>query len=128
CGQQMVQGFVREALRVYRAEHPQSPLRISTLRGQSRIEGVANGSLDLAIVTHDESAINEIARRVLHVEPLITHRLALVDGGKGIWSRGFRRLPEDHVPPSALAGFPLVLPEPDAGIRKKVDQILRQQG
>lgn len=128
CGQQMVQGFVREALRVYRAERPQAPLRISTLRGQARIEGVASGSLDLAIVTHDDVAINEIARRSLHVEPLISHRLALVDAGKGTWSRSFRRLPEDRVPPSAFAGFPLILPEPDAGIRKGVDQVLRQEG
>ena len=52
CGQQMVVGLVRETLRVFRKEHSQWPIRIATLRGQLRIEGVSNGTLDLAIVTH----------------------------------------------------------------------------
>jgi LysR family transcriptional activator of glutamate synthase operon len=128
CGQQTAQGLVREALRAFRAEHPHASLRISTLRGQARIEGVANGSLDLAIVSHEETAIAEIARRPLHVEPLLTHRLALVDAGQAAWSRSFRRLPADGVSPSAFQEFPLILPEPDAGIRKSLDHLLRREG
>jgi DNA-binding transcriptional LysR family regulator len=52
----------------------------------------------------------------------------MVDTGKAPWSRSFRRLPEERVSPSALAGFPLILPEPDAGIRKGLDQVLRSEG
>ena len=39
---------------------------------------MSNGSLDLAIVSHDEASIAEIARRPLHVEPLVSHGLAVV--------------------------------------------------
>src|SRR5262249_2897752 len=75
CGQQMAVGLVRKALRVFREQRPDTRLRISTLRGQARIEGVSNGSLDLAAVTHDEPTILEMARRPSHIEPLVTHRL-----------------------------------------------------
>ena len=61
CGQQMVAGLVRQALQSFRKDHPQVALWITTLRGRARIEGVSNGSLDLAIVTHDEPSIQEIA-------------------------------------------------------------------
>jgi DNA-binding transcriptional LysR family regulator len=128
CGQQMAQGFVRKALRIYTAEHAGLPPRISTLRGHSRIEGVANGSLDMAIVTHDEAAIAEIARRPLHIESLVSQCLALVDAGTASWSRSFCQLPDQEVKPSHLCDFPLIMPEPDSGIRKAVDQVLRDEG
>jgi DNA-binding transcriptional LysR family regulator len=104
------------------------PIRISTLRGRMRIEGVSNGTLDLAIVTHDEPTIQEIARRLLHVEPLVSHRLALVCAHDARWIRAVRDLPKDGVPAGGLVRFPLILPEPDAGIRQTFDEILRRQG
>ena len=78
CGQAMAAGLVRRALLDFRERHPDRRLRISTLRGPARIEGVSNGSLDLAIVSQDEPTILEIARRSLYIEPLGTYRLALV--------------------------------------------------
>jgi DNA-binding transcriptional LysR family regulator len=128
CGHQMVLGLVRDALGVFRKEHPQSPLRVSTLRGQMRIEQVSNGTLDLAIVSNDEPSILEIARRPLHVEPLASHRLALVCAQDSPWNRALRALPKDGVPAEGLASFPLILPEPDAGTRKALNEILRRQG
>ena len=44
----------------------------------ARIEGVANGSLDLATVPQEPEVVHQIARRELHVERLIQDRLALV--------------------------------------------------
>jgi len=128
CGQQMVLGLVREALGVFRKQHPQLLLRISTSRGRTRIEAVSNGTLDLAIVTHDEPAILEIARRPLHIEPLVAHSLALVCAADSPWNRSVRSLPKDGVPAEGLARFPLILPEPDAGIRRGLDEILRRHG
>jgi LysR family pca operon transcriptional activator len=128
CGQTMVLGLVREGLREFRKSHPQAGIRISTLRGRARIEGVSNGSLDLAIVTHDSPAILEIARRPLHVEPLIQHGLALVCATDSPWSRAVRGLPREGVPAEALARFPLILPEPDAGVRQELDEILQREG
>jgi LysR family transcriptional regulator, benzoate and cis,cis-muconate-responsive activator of ben and cat genes len=128
CGQLMAAGLVRDALRLIHREHPQTMLRISTLRGQSRIEGVSNGSLDLAIVSHDEASILEIARRPLHVEPLVSHGLALICAQSAPWIRVVRGLPKDAVQVGALAEFPLIVPEPDAGIRQVIDEALRREG
>jgi DNA-binding transcriptional LysR family regulator len=128
CGHQMVLGLVRHALGVFRSVHPQSRLRISTLRGQMRIEWVSNGALDLAIVSNDEPSILDIARRPLHVEPLVSHRLALVCAQDSPWNRAVRALPKNGVPAEGLASFPLIVPEPDAAIRKELNEILRRQG
>jgi DNA-binding transcriptional LysR family regulator len=128
CGQLMAAGLVRDALRLFQREHPQARLRISTLRGRARIEGVSNGSLDLAIVSHDEPSITEIARRPLHVEPLVSHGLALVCAQDSPWIRAVRGSPRDGARAWALAEFPLIVPEPDAGIRKEIDEALRREG
>jgi DNA-binding transcriptional LysR family regulator len=128
CGQAMAAGLVRCALLEFRKKHPESPLRVSTMRGRARIEGVSNGSLDLAIVTHDEPSILEIARRTLHVEPLVSYRLALVCAAGTKWESRLRALPKAGVPAEALGSFPLILPEPDAGTRKGVDEVLRSRG
>jgi DNA-binding transcriptional LysR family regulator len=128
CGQQMAGGLVRRALLEFRQNHPDARLRISTLRGRARIEGVSNGSLDLAIVTHDEPSILEIARRTLHIEPLVTYRLALVCASGTKWESKLRSLPKAGALPEAFCSFPLILPEPDAGIRKGLDEVLRSRG
>jgi len=128
CGQQMAAGLVRRALHEFREKHPDTRLRISTLRGRARIEGVSNGTLDLAMVTHDEPSILEIARRSLHIEPLVTYRLALVCDSGTKWESRLRAIPKAGAPPEAFCSFPLILPEPDAGIRKGLDEVLRSRG
>jgi DNA-binding transcriptional LysR family regulator len=128
CGQAMAAGLVRHALLEFRKTYPETRLRISTLRGKARIEGVSNGSLDLAIVTHDEPSILEIARRPLHIEPLVTYRLCLVCASDSKWASKLRSLPKAGAPPEAFTSFPLILPEPDAGIRKGLDEVLRSRG
>ncbi len=128
CGQTMALGLVRDALRTFRETYPRAAIRISTLRGRARIEGVSNGSLDLAIVTHDEPSIQEIARRPLQIEPLVSHRLVLVCATDSTWNQAVRGLPKEGVSVEALASFPLILPEPGAGIRKGIDAVLHRQG
>ncbi len=128
CGQQMAAGPVRRAFIEFRNKQPEARLRISTLRGNARIEGVSNGSLDLAIVTHDESSILEIARRPLFIEPLVTYRLALVCDSGTKWASKLRSLPKAGAPAEAFCSLPLILPEPDAGIRKGLDEVLRSRG
>ncbi len=128
CGQLLALGLVREAFRQFQREYPQMRLRISTLRGRARIEGVSNGSLDVAIVSHDEPTIAEIARRPLHVEPFVSHGLAVVCAQDSPWVRAIRALPKDAAPARVLAELPLVLPEPDSGIRKTIDEVLHREG
>src|SRR5205807_637700 len=105
CGQQAAVGFVRRAVLAFHKQHRQSRLRISTARGATRIERVANGSLDLATVDHDDDAILKIARRPLHIETLCRERFALVSARKKPWSDLLEALPETKVSPKALMNF-----------------------
>jgi DNA-binding transcriptional LysR family regulator len=133
CGQLAAVTFVLRALLRFRAAHPDDPVRISQLRGQARIEGVANGALDLAIVTDDAGAIQRIARRELHVDTfpegqgqLLLAALREPAGGAASWYAAFRALPRKAVQPEALASFPLILPEPDAHSRRQFDAVTRR--
>ena len=128
CGQTMAAGLVREALRAFREQDSRAMPQISTMRGRARIEGVSNGSLDLAIVTHDEPTILEIVRRPLHIEPLVRHGLLLVCATDSPWSRAVSGLSKEGVPVEALERFPLIIPEADAGVRKGLDEALRRRG
>jgi DNA-binding transcriptional LysR family regulator len=119
---------VREALKQFRRLQPGGHIRLSTLRGQARIEGVSSGTLDLAIVTHDISTIREISRRILHVEPLTAYHPVLACATGSPWERSLRGLPKSGAPVEALADFPLILPEPDSGLRRELDVVLRRHG
>jgi DNA-binding transcriptional LysR family regulator len=136
CGQQAAQTFVLRALLRFREEHSTEPLRITHLRGQARIQGVANGALDLATVTDDEETILREARRELHIDvfPEEHEQLLLAavreqpGGGTASWYSAFRPLPRKGVRPEALLSFPLILPEPDGHVRRTFDKALRDAG
>lgn len=135
CGQQAAVGFVLRAVRRFHREQPNQTFRIAQLRGEARIEGVANGSLDLAAVTHDEDQISAVARRELHIDTLPADPLVLVgrkaDADKDDsppWSKAWVKIPARGASPEALRAFPLILPEPDADIRRQIDQAGRTAG
>ena len=127
CGQRSVLGFVRVAIRRFRQKCPNARLRISTMRGRDRIEGVAAGLLDLAIVSQNHADIKEIARRPLVVEPLTADPLVVVSSAAASWKSRFRRLPEAGATAKSLADYPLILPEPNAGIRKTLERPFRNE-
>jgi DNA-binding transcriptional LysR family regulator len=127
CGQYAAATFVRPVAAEFCRQHPTVRLRIATLRGATRIERVANGSLDLALVSHDEGSILDIARRPLHVRVLFDDPLVLASSPNQEWSTRVEALP-DRVKPRGLVGLPLILPEPDAGSRKSFDDLLRSKG
>jgi LysR family positive regulator for ilvC len=126
CGRESSLGFVRDALLEFRRQHPRVRLRICTMRGASRIEGVANGALDLATVSHDPASILEISRRDLYIEPLVHHRLALICRQGTEWAGAVEKLPKTKVPPTALVDLPLIIPDQDAGIRRGLDDVFRR--
>ena len=127
CGQRSVLGFVRVAIQRFRQKCPTAKLRVSTMRGRARIEGVAAGSLDLAIVSHDDADIKEIARRPLVVEPLTGDPLVAVSSADASWKQRFGQLPEAGATAKSLADYPLILPEPNAGIRKSLEWPFRSE-
>jgi DNA-binding transcriptional LysR family regulator len=134
CGRQAATGFVLRAARRFHRERPDVPFRISQLRGRARIEGVANGSLDLAAVTDREEVIVAVARDELHIDKLPEEPLALVaalaaaTGSMPAWHAAFTKLPPRGVSAEALRSLPLILPEPDAYIRHVVDAAAQQAG
>ena len=135
CGQQAATGFVLRAARRFHREQPDVPFRISQMRGRARIEGVANGSLDLAAVTDREETIVAAARCELHIdalpeEPLVLVAAQAVPGGGSMpaWYAAFTKLPTRGVSAEALPSFPLILPEPDAEVRRVLDAAAQQAG
>jgi DNA-binding transcriptional LysR family regulator len=135
CGQQAATSFVLRAAQRFHRENPDVFFRISQLRGRARIEGVANGWLDLAAVTDDEESIAAVARRELHIDALPPDPLVLVglkaasvEGAPPPWLRAFTKLPVEAAPAEALRAFPLILPEPDADVRRQIEQAARSAG
>jgi DNA-binding transcriptional LysR family regulator len=134
CGQQAATGFVLRAARRFHGEQPDVSFRISQLRGQARIEGVASGALDLATVTDREETILATARADLHIdalpeEPLLLVAMQVAAGAGGPpWHRAFAKLPARGVPVEALKSFPLILPEPDADVRRTIDAAAQAAG
>jgi DNA-binding transcriptional LysR family regulator len=135
CGQQAATGFVLRAARRFHREQPDVPFRISQMRGRARIEGVANGSLDLAAVTDREEAIAATARGELYIdtlpeEPLVLEAAGARPGGGPMpaWHAVFTKLPPRGVSAEALPSFPLIVPEPDADIRRVLDAAAQQAG
>ena len=128
CGRHAVLGFVKDALQQFRRSHPKALVRISTLRGADRIARVASGSLDMAVVDNDESDIQRIAHRKLHIEKVAESHLGLVCASKSKWAKDLEKMAKTKLDPGAFSKFPLILPEPDAGIRNMLDSFFRQQG
>ncbi|HEY2911662.1 MAG TPA: LysR family transcriptional regulator [Gemmataceae bacterium] len=124
CGQQAANGFVRRAVERFATEDPACRVRIATPRGPSRIEGVADGLFDLAVVSEDPAAIPSIARREMFVETLFEDRflLAANPAAKAPWAAAWQRLPKAKpIEPTQLVGMPLIVPEPDAARRKQFE-------
>jgi DNA-binding transcriptional LysR family regulator len=122
CGQRATAGIVARALLQFRQENEDVPVRLSTLRGRERIERVATGSLDFALVSHDPAQILEIARRPLHVEVLFAEPLMLAAARESPWAARIRRFRRADVDAGLVGALPLILPEPDSGLRRHLDE------
>lgn len=125
CGQQAAGGFVRSAIQRFLIEHPDSRVRLSTPRGKARIEGVAGGQFDLAIVTDSPASIRQIARREMHIETLFEDRFVLVANppSRSTWGKKWAEFPANRsIAAAELLNIPFILPEPDATRRQQFDE------
>jgi len=125
CGQQAASGFVRVAVEQFRKQHPEGRVRISTPRGKARIEGVASGQFDIAIVTDNPAAILRTARREMYVEELFRDSFVLVANPppKSPWAVIWERLSTNRAVRAAeLLEMPFILPESDASRRQQFDE------
>jgi LysR family positive regulator for ilvC len=124
CGQQAATGFVKTAVERFLKEHPECCVRLSTPRGKARIEGVAGGQFDMAIVTDSPATIQRIARIELYIETLFEDHFVLVANppAKSPWAKQWNALPADRpVSAKELLGLPFILPELDASRRRQFD-------
>jgi len=121
-------GFVREAIRLYRSRRSKGTFRISTLPAIARVEGVANGSLDLACVRLEAHEVLDLAHRPLFVEELYNDPLVLIAVPNVEGFEDFQAITEKGVTPKSLARFPLVLPEANSGLRRDFDRCCREAG
>jgi len=128
CGTAGAAGYVRHAVRTFRSRQPDATYRVSSRPAAARVEGVANGSLDMATVRLPESEILELARRPLHVENLFDDPLVLAAAPGSPGFDEYQPLADKAIQPKALTRFPLVLPEPDSGLRKEFDRRCRDAG
>jgi DNA-binding transcriptional LysR family regulator len=125
CGQEAAGGVVLKAATTFRQQNPQSVFRIAVVRGSRRIEGVANGLYDIALVTHSPAAVREIARRDVIVEQVSDDELVLACAAKSPWYGGFVDI-RRPVTLEELLQWPLALPEPDAAVRRQWDERMRR--
>ena len=124
CGQTAASGFVRLAIERLAEKNSNIRIRLSTPRGKSRIEGVAGGQFDMAIVTDDEATIRDVAGIELHIEPLQSDRFVVAanPSPKSHWAKAWEALPvRRSLTAKDLGDLPMILPEPDAGRRQQFD-------
>ncbi len=129
CGQTAGSFLVRRALQRFRKGHLDTQIRVSTMRAEQRIAGVASGAIDMALVSRDNREIKELARGTrLRIEPIRRSGYCLACAKSSPWSAKFKKLPRHKpLPLSALAEFPLILPEPDSRTRKVLDPLIHRQ-
>jgi DNA-binding transcriptional LysR family regulator len=128
CGPEDAAAFVCAAVGAFRTRHPDTAYRICTRPPTARVEGVANGSLDMASVRMHQPEIQEIARRSLHVEDLCDDPLVLAATAAVAEFADFQALTDRAVTPKALTRFPLIVPEPGSGLRADFDRRCREAG
>jgi DNA-binding transcriptional LysR family regulator len=129
CGQTAGSFLIRRALQHFRKRHPDARIRVSTLRAAPRIAGVASGAIDMALVSRDNDEIKELARGTpLHIETISRSGYCLACAKSSAWSAQFKKLSRHKpLPLSALAEFPLIVPEPDSRTRQILDPLIHRQ-
>jgi DNA-binding transcriptional LysR family regulator len=127
CGAEYLDGFPRDAVRTWREKFPETKFRIATPRASLRIEGVANGAYDLAVVTQSDEHIYHLAHRPLKIEILFDDPLMMVASSKFSMIGDFEAMPDKKAASKNLTKFPLILPELESALRKDLDNRFRDE-
>lgn len=126
--------YLPPALALLRKRLPSCAVRVQVCRGRERIRGVADGSFDLAIVSHDADQVWTTAGTTeeqagLEIETLADHSLCLLALQHTDAAETLGQLPEEQTVPLAwLARFELVGLDPHSGLRRQLEQRLRAEG
>jgi DNA-binding transcriptional LysR family regulator len=123
--------YLPPALALLRDRLPGQVVRGHVCRGRDRIRGVADGSFDLAVVSHDSDQVlatagtagSEDAVRIQH---LADHPLCLLAGRKTAAGVALGKMLESQTAPlSCLTEFELVGMDARSGVRRQIEQRLR---
>jgi DNA-binding transcriptional LysR family regulator len=126
--------YLPPALALLRNRLPSCAVRVHVCRGRERIRGVADGSFDLAIVSHDADQVRMTAGTTeaeagLQLEALADHSLCLLARQQTDEAQTLEQLPEEQtVLLTWLARFELVGLDPRSGLRRQLEQRLRAAG
>jgi DNA-binding transcriptional LysR family regulator len=120
--------YVPRALGRFQSEHPDWQVQVQVRRGRERILGIAGGTYDLAVVSHDRAQITSlvphaVAERIgLRIEPLAEHRLALVARKGTSFAQALGAILEAQtVPLDLLATFPFIGLDRQSGLRRQLE-------
>jgi DNA-binding transcriptional LysR family regulator len=124
--------YLPRAIAAFQREYPDWQVCVQIRRGRERILGVADGTFDLATVSHDEPQIRTILAGAgyntasVRIEPLAEHPLCLVAGKDTPLGRELSQVLEGQtVPLEMLTRFPLVGLDPQSGIRRQFESHIR---
>jgi DNA-binding transcriptional LysR family regulator len=121
--------YLPRALALFAEQQPGWQVQVQVRRGRERILGTADGTFDLAVVSHDPGQVaavlvatfGEDAR--LEVEELGRECLCLIARkGTAAGERLARVLESQAVPPGRLADFDLIGLDAQSGIRRQLER------
>ena len=113
CGQQASQGFMRDAVKQFLKATPDCRIRLSKPRSKSRIEGVAGGQFDMAVVSESPAVIQRTAGMDLYIETLFEDEMVLVGNppGRSKWKQQWLGIAElSTVQVKDFLGLPFITP------------------
>ncbi len=124
--------YLPRALARFGERHPGIQVRVQIRRGRERILGVADGTFDLAIVSHDETQIRTLIAGArgesvtLRIEPIAEHPLYLLCGKDTPFARELSKVLDGQpVPLSIFSALPLVGLDLQSGIRRQIEACFR---
>jgi DNA-binding transcriptional LysR family regulator len=110
-------------------------VQVKVCRGRERILGTADGTYDLAVVTHDRQQIQSVLNKAceegiqLEVEDLAEEGLCLIARqGSPAGERLAQSLESQTVPVSLLADYELIGLDSQSGIRRQLERAQGHQG
>ena len=124
--------YLPRAIAMLRPELEECQIETHVCRGRERIVGTARGAFDLSIVTHDKRQIRQVLRderldeSLLKVERLGRHPMCVLarkdsDAGRQLQAAG----EDGSIPVQRLAGWELVGPDRQSGLRRQLEDRLR---
>lgn len=120
-GQTIAQQLVVDALSQWPLDT--MPIRVSTMRDEDLVHGVASGALDMALVSLDEDEVREVSRVAMHLKAFVDYGFVAVCADDADGAKQFAKLPE-VVRVKALVPYRLIVPEPNAQSRAALNQAI----